>query len=466
MAEFLHKHVAPSGGDYTSLEACMNANEQNLTGDGWFTVEISGDWTGAPDTSACTIHNYTCPDADNNVRISTVGDSRHNGIMPGNTGANAKAYLLNYNVDREAAITISSNYIQITGICFKNSYNSFNNRGVVTLAGGTNFVFDTCIITATYSGEGSRGFYDITAGDSYTFKNSIVYGFTYDVNSYGLQTNTGDNTALIYNNTFVGNNQSIGASPNDARVINNLFADCITSHIGIYYNETSAYIDYNWFDTAEVFNYGYGGSHNINTDTAGWDDVIFVDAANKNFHLAASGGADKGPWGNGIVLTGVTLDIDGTSRGSVSDPCDIGADEYFAPTNFSRGDYASLPTTAADLENIYTAGEVTQVATDDTNRVSQSAISQYAIHQYKKDVGANTTWTVKWNGQSSLAPSTSVVKLQIYDRDGTTWEDLDEDNATGANTDFDLTATISADADHYKDGTIITCRVYQNWSQP
>jgi len=29
MAEFLKKTVKPSGGDYTSLEACMNANEQD-----------------------------------------------------------------------------------------------------------------------------------------------------------------------------------------------------------------------------------------------------------------------------------------------------------------------------------------------------------------------------------------------------------------------------------------------------
>jgi len=42
MAEFLKKTVKPADGDYTSLEACMNANEQDLTGDGWFTVEIDG----------------------------------------------------------------------------------------------------------------------------------------------------------------------------------------------------------------------------------------------------------------------------------------------------------------------------------------------------------------------------------------------------------------------------------------
>ena len=40
MATQLLKTVKPSGGDYTSLEACMNANEQDLTAaDKYFDVE-------------------------------------------------------------------------------------------------------------------------------------------------------------------------------------------------------------------------------------------------------------------------------------------------------------------------------------------------------------------------------------------------------------------------------------------
>ena len=67
-----------------------------------------------------------------------------------------------------------------------------------------------------------------------------------------------------------------------------------------------------------------------------------------------------------------------------------------------------------------------------------------------------------WEGQSNLAPTSSKVVLQIYDRDGTTWADLDEENGVDADTDFQLTASIIADADHYKDErNVITCRVYQ-----
>jgi len=49
VAQYLYKVVAPSGGDYTSLEACLNANEQDLTGLGWFDIEITGNWRGGDD---------------------------------------------------------------------------------------------------------------------------------------------------------------------------------------------------------------------------------------------------------------------------------------------------------------------------------------------------------------------------------------------------------------------------------
>ena len=41
-----------------------------------------------------------------------------------------------------------------------------------------------------------------------------------------------------------------------------------------------------------------------------------------------------------------------------------------------------------------------------------------------------------------------------------TWDTVDSDNITGADTDFVLTANI-ADLTNYKSGSIITCRVYQ-----
>jgi hypothetical protein len=130
--------------------------------------------------------------------------------------------------------------------------------------------------------------------------------------------------------------------------------------------------------------------------------------------------------------------------------------------DYTKGDYASLPTGILDLENAYTGAEVSKVATNDEDRVPQTATSEYMIHQFKDVVGSKTAWVLTWEGQSTQAPSTSKVVLQIYDRNGTTWEDVDEENGVGADTDFILTGNITSDADHYKDeNTVIVCRVYQ-----
>lgn len=94
-------------------------------------------------------------------------------------------------------------------------------------------------------------------------------------------------------------------------------------------------------------------------------------------------------------------------------------------------------------------------------RVAQTAIGEFAIHQFKDFVGTNTSCTLEWEGQTDLAPSTSTVYLQIYNQNTTTWESVDSDNATAINTDFILTANI-ADLTNYKDGSdLISCRVYQ-----
>lgn len=94
-------------------------------------------------------------------------------------------------------------------------------------------------------------------------------------------------------------------------------------------------------------------------------------------------------------------------------------------------------------------------------RVGQTATSQYAIHEFK-DYASAGPFTLEWEGQSNLAPSSSKVVLQIYNFNGNIWEDVDEENGVAADTDFVLTGTISVDLDHYKSANnVISCRVYQ-----
>lgn len=130
-------------------------------------------------------------------------------------------------------------------------------------------------------------------------------------------------------------------------------------------------------------------------------------------------------------------------------------------TGYSRGNYAELPANDDDLETVYSAQDVLDVASNDETRVGQVATGEYMIHQYKNFVGANTDCTLLWEGQSSLAPSASIVKLQIYNRDTPAWEDVDTDDTTGANSDFELTGVI-ADLTNYKStSNVISCRIWQ-----
>jgi hypothetical protein len=127
---------------------------------------------------------------------------------------------------------------------------------------------------------------------------------------------------------------------------------------------------------------------------------------------------------------------------------------------YSRGDEVSLPANDNNLETTYTSQDETDVSTSNNVRVSQIADGQYAIHLFKDYVGSGSACTLNWEGQTNVAPSTSTVYLQIYNQNSTTWETVDSDNTSSADTDFVLTANIS-DLTNYRLNGAISCRVYQ-----
>jgi hypothetical protein len=128
---------------------------------------------------------------------------------------------------------------------------------------------------------------------------------------------------------------------------------------------------------------------------------------------------------------------------------------------YTRGNYAELPTDDTDLEDAYSEQDYTNVGSDNDVRVDQEGTSQYAIHQFKDYVGDEAQCTLLCQLQSSLAPSSSIVILEIYNYEHAGWEWIDSNNSTGANTEFNLTGQIE-DLTNYKNGSgIMTCRVYQ-----
>jgi hypothetical protein len=129
--------------------------------------------------------------------------------------------------------------------------------------------------------------------------------------------------------------------------------------------------------------------------------------------------------------------------------------------HYTRGDYAALPGNDNDLETAYSTQDYTDVDTNNEVRVAQTATSEHAIHQFKDWVGAETSCDLEWEGQTTLAPTSSTVYLQIYNQNTTTWDAVDSDNETGADTDFTLSGNI-ADLTNYKTASgTISCRVYQ-----
>ena len=123
----------------------------------------------------------------------------------------------------------------------------------------------------------------------------------------------------------------------------------------------------------------------------------------------------------------------------------------------------ALPSDDTNLASAFTYQQYLDVALDDETRVEQCSTGGYTIQQFKVQGSNNTNFiTVHWNGQSGRATSSSRVVLQIYDRDGGVWEDLDEENEVGANTDFSFDVEIMADLDHYYDGSYwVSFRVWQ-----
>jgi len=96
-----------------------------------------------------------------------------------------------------------------------------------------------------------------------------------------------------------------------------------------------------------------------------------------------------------------------------------------------------------------------------------TVIQTYAIFQFKdySPVGNEQGFNVTWQGQTSLAPSTSPVVLQIYNFDTLTWVNLAQNVSSDVNTDFELSAWIGDSGEdisaYHNSANMICCRVYQ-----
>ena len=126
----------------------------------------------------------------------------------------------------------------------------------------------------------------------------------------------------------------------------------------------------------------------------------------------------------------------------------------------------------------YTPTEVTEVATDDGNRAEMESVAgYYLIHQFKfQHPNNHDTINVEAIVQTTLAPSTQPVYLQIWNTNTSAWETLASDSESEPNVNFQLSGVIFQNLVDYYDElhdlhfpadiyqtNEVTVRVYQQY---
>jgi hypothetical protein len=214
-------------------------------------------------------------------------------------------------------------------------------------------------------------------------------------------------------------------------------------------------ITYKWSDAAyriRVWDYDAGAL--LDSDTTG-NGTKNVSATTDPFYVGTSGAISRyyDGWIDELVIFNDLL--------NVTEIDEIRQGIYNSKMH-TRGDEDVLPGSDDDLETDFTLSDYDDVETDNAVRVAQTATDENAIFQFKKRYPRQQDIYVKWNGQTDLAPTSSTVYLQVYNRRTAAWENIDSDSVTGADTDFDLSGTISTNLDDYFDANFwISARVYQ-----
>ena len=337
-AQFLFKTVKSAGGDYTSLEACLDANEQDLTGDGWFDIEIDGTWESA-DTTQASVGGYTTTTNDY-INIYTTVAARHDGRIDAISGKDNYRIATSSNI----AVLISVPYVKFQGIEVRCT-GPYTHWIIET----TTSSYNTIAYNILHNTQMDGGSADYAAlyldwhggGGNYIY-NNLIYAITRDWGTAagkGFQENTGVPDNYIYNNTIYGCADIGFLSWNAGR-------DVLKNNI-VYGNES----DFSGtFDGASDYNFSKddtapeAAGNSIWGDTDGkTPDFVNVSGGSEDFHLQSTSDAI----GEGVDLSGdFTDDIDGDTRSA----WDIGADEYVAAED---GFPALYPAT---LQHAFNAG--------------------------------------------------------------------------------------------------------------
>jgi hypothetical protein len=315
----LKKTVCPGGGcDYTGLEACLAANEQDLTdaGGDYFLAEIQDGtgWTGSPDTTVVDVGLGWTTAAGNYIKIYTTAAARHNGAW------DTTAYILS--ITNDTCMYIREDYVYVEGLQFNTVSVSANAQNGVESRNTQNYV-SYCIVKGSNSGTYTQsGLY--MSGATVYFYNNVVWNINKTINSTGMY--HAGTTGYFYNNTVDGGRIGVWGSSGTETLINNIVI--VGSADLAFYLCTSGQNNYNSTNQAT----GSGGANDRVSQT-----FTFVDSANGDYHLQSGDGGAKD---FGVSDPGSGLysdDIDNVTR---TGTWDIGADEYVSAAVGDTGETA------------------------------------------------------------------------------------------------------------------------------
>lgn len=293
--------VAPADEDYTTVEAALDDNEQDLTSLAKrMVIQITGDWSGGEDTDGVTTAGYTNPTSDYYIYIYTDSEARHDGKW------NANKYILKYAF---IAIFNSVDYTRIEGLQINHTANDADRYGILSTSANVTIAY--CIIKATEAPSANlRGIVTTGAGGEKYIYNTIIYD--YSVENFGIAMVIGgcDSCLFVYNNTMINCDLGISGSFDDVTAINNLFSG-VVHRTNI--TQLAAGSDYNTTDSSS-FEYSVDGGGN---DHDSVDATITFEGA-EDFHITSN-------QNTGSDLSGIfTDDIDGDTRSAWN----RGADEF------------------------------------------------------------------------------------------------------------------------------------------
>ncbi len=131
---------------------------------------------------------------------------------------------------------------------------------------------------------------------------------------------------------------------------------------------------------------------------------------------------------------------------------------------YSKDSLSSLPVNSVDLTYFLDKAGYTAVSADDSSYdIMTSIAGKYPVNNFDAFDGKSTyALNVSWNGQSSVAPSSNYVNLQIY-RFGSInkWVSVASNSTAALNTDFSLSGLIDYHISDYLSGNYVFWRVYQ-----